>query len=140
MGEIAFPLCWVRSLPETAHRRGIEHGLDAAADPACRFWLLGPDRIEHLHDQPCIDRRDGQLPQSGVNVGGEGVFPLLPVLRVAPARTVLFDEFGSALAKRAAFRDGEPLCLPLGGLGVERVYPIVAKPAVFRGPSARLCE
>ena len=78
MGEIAFPLRRVRPLPEAAHRRGVEHRLDAAAHPARGFGLLGPDRIEHLHDKPGIDRRDGQFPQSRVNVGGERRRPLLP--------------------------------------------------------------
>jgi len=136
----AFPLRPVRSLAETAHRRGIEHGLDAAADSACRFWLLGPDRIEHLHDEPCIDRRDGEFTQSGIDVGCERVAPLLPVLGVAPGSFIPPDVFLGDFTEGAAFRGGEALRRPLSDLCVERVYPIVTLPAVRCGLHARLGE
>jgi len=130
MGEVAFPLRRIRPLPEAPHRRGVEHRLDAAPHPARGFGLLRPDRIEHLDNKPGIDRRHGQFPQSGVNVGGERRRPLRRVLRIAPARPVLFDELDSALAEGAALCDGNPLRLPLSRLCVERVNSLMPQLAV----------
>jgi len=131
MGEVAFPLRRIRPLPEAPHRRGVEHRLDAAPHPARGFRLLRPDRIEHLHDKPGIDRRDGQFPQSGVNIGGERRRPLPRMLRVAPARPVLFDELDGTLAEGPTLGVGNPLRLPLSRLCVERVKALVPQLAVL---------
>jgi hypothetical protein len=136
MGEIAFPHCRVRPLPKAPHRRGVEHRLDPAAHPARGFRLLGPNRIKHLNNKAGINRRNRQFPESGVDVSGEGIVPLLPVLRVAPADPVPLDELGGTLAEGAALRDGESLRLQLGPLGVERIDPIKALLAVICRPSA----
>src|ERR1700730_10800575 len=61
MREAPPPLRRVRTLAIAMHDRGIKHRLDPAAYPACCFRLLAPDRIEHLHDEPGIDRRDWQI-------------------------------------------------------------------------------
>jgi hypothetical protein len=82
--------------------------------------------IEHLNNKAGIDCGNGQFPESGADVSGEGIFPLLPVLRVAPADPVPLDELGGALPEGAALCDGKALRLPLGFLGVERVDPVVA--------------
>ena len=118
MGEIALPHCRVRPLPKAPHRRGIEHRLDPATNPARGFRLHGPNRIKHLNNKAGIDRRNGQFPESGVDVGGEGIVPLLPVLRVASADPVPLDELGGALPEATALRDGEALDLPLSFLCV----------------------
>jgi len=125
MGEVALPHCRVRPLPKAPHRRGVEDRLNAAPHPARGFRLLGPNRIEHLHNKAGVDRRNRQFPQSGVDVSGQGIFPLLPVLRIAPAYPVPLDELSGAFPEGAALRDGEALRLPLGSLGVERVDPVV---------------
>jgi hypothetical protein len=59
MGEIPFPLCRVRTLPEASHRRGVEHRLNATAHAARCFGLLCPNRIEDLDDQPGVDHGNG---------------------------------------------------------------------------------
>src|ERR1051326_4173078 len=105
--EIALPLRRVWALSKAAPRRGIKHRLDASAYPACRFRLLGPDRLEHLHDEPGVDRGNRPTPNDRIDVGCEVVLPLLPVLRIAPACSVLFYELGRALTKRAALRDSK---------------------------------
>src|SRR5712691_7645304 len=140
LGEVAFPLRRVRPLPEASHRGGVKHRLDAAADPARGFRLLGPDRIEHLNDQPGIDRRGGQFPQSGVNIGFERRGPLRRMLRVAPACPVLFDEFDGALAEGSALRDGNALRLPLRRPCVERVDALVSLLPMLRRFRACLGE
>jgi hypothetical protein len=61
---------------------------------------------------------------------------LLLVLRVAPARPVPFEERGAAIPEGAALCDGKALCLPLGFLRVERIYPIKALLPVICRPSA----
>src|ERR1700723_494438 len=104
MSEVAFPLRRVWPVPVATSGRGIEHCFDAAAHPACRFRFLCPNRIKHLHDKPSIDRRHRQFPQDGIDVGFERVYPLLPMLGVAPAGPVLFDEIGGALAEGPALR------------------------------------
>jgi len=121
MREVPFPLRWVRSLPKPAHGRGVEYRLDTAADPARGFGLLGPDRIEHLHDKARIDHCDGQFPQCRVRVGRQRVAPLLAVLGVAPARFIAGDEFLRDFVERPPLRRGKLLRLSLGFLRVERV-------------------
>src|SRR5215472_14571399 len=119
MGEVAFPLCWVGTLPKAAHRRGVKHRLDATAHPARCLGLLRPDRIEHLHDKPGVDRSDRQLTQNRINVSGEGVAPLLPMLCVTPARLLSADKLFGHLAEGATPGDGKSLRMPLGFLGCE---------------------
>ena len=125
-GEVAFPLCRVRTLPQASHRGGVEHRLNAAPHSACCFWLLCPDRVENLDDEPGVDRGDRQFPQNRVDIGGEGVAPLLPVLCVTPARLISADEHLGHLAEGATPGDGKPPRPPLGFLRFERVYSIVA--------------
>jgi hypothetical protein len=62
------------------------------------------------------------------------------VLRVAPPRPVPFDELDGTLAEGSARRDGYPLRLPLGRLGVERVNPLVPQLPVLCGLRAGFSE
>ena len=125
-GEVAFPLCRVRTLPQASHRGGVEHRLNAAPHSACCFWLLCPDRVENLDYEPGVDRGNRQFPQNRVDVSGEGIPPLLAVLGVAPADFVACDEFLGHFAEGPTLGGGKPLRLPLGFLRFERVYSIVA--------------
>jgi hypothetical protein len=111
---------------KAAYRRRVEHRLDAAAHTARRFGRLGPDRIKHLHDQPGINRCDGQFSQNRVNVGCERVPPLLTVLGVPPAGFVAGDKFFRNFPKRAPLDCGKPLLLSLCDLGIERIDPVLS--------------
>lgn len=121
MREIAFPLGWVWPLAEAADRGGIKQRLDTAAHPARGFRLLGPDRIEHLHNKPSVDRRDRQFPQNGVDVSRQGVAPLLTMLGVAPTGFMTADEFLREFAEGSAPGCRKPLRLPVSDLCFERI-------------------
>ena len=125
MGEVAFPLCWVGSLPKASHRSSVEYRFDATAHPARRLGLLRPDRVENLNDEPGVNRRDRQFPQNRVDISGEGIPPLLAVLGVAPANLVAADEFLGHFAEGPPPGNGKPPRVPLGFLCFERVYSVV---------------
>src|SRR5436305_13093740 len=92
VGESALPLGRVWALAVTPRGSRVGTRLDAAANPARGFRLLGPDRIEHLNNQPGIDSRDRKFTHYRVHIGGQRIAPLLPVLWVPPAGLVSDDE------------------------------------------------
>ena len=58
--EMAAPARGVLALAVTTHRCPVDDRLDTAAQPARSLGLRVPDRFQHLHDEPDIDRLHGQ--------------------------------------------------------------------------------
>src|SRR5580704_73861 len=80
--EMPAPPRRVLALAVFAGRSPIEYALNPPAHPACRLGLLGPDRLDRLHDQARVDRSNRQRTKDRVDA------PTLPLPRRvrAPAR------------------------------------------------------
>src|SRR6516165_6055946 len=86
--EMALPPRWVLAHAIAAGRRPIQDALDAAAQPARGFWLLGPDRLEYAHDQCEVGRRDRQLTDYRIGITRQRCRPLRGMSRVPPASSL----------------------------------------------------
>ena len=130
MGEVALPLCRVRSLPIAANGCGIEHGFDRPHTTR-RLRFGRPEPIEHLYDKASVDCRDGQIANERVYVSGQGAAPLVAVLGVAPARLVASNIFLRDFAERPALCRRQPPCLALNLLCRDRVRTLPALVPMF---------
>src|ERR1700724_2066146 len=83
--EVAAPTRRVLALSIAARRSPIENAFDPAAHPACGLGLDCPDRLDHLHDEPYVDRLHRQRSEDGIDIGAERRRPLRRVLRISPA-------------------------------------------------------
>ena len=125
-------------LPGTvaARRGGVQHRLDALADPAGGFRLRRPDRLQHPEHKPGVDLLDRQGADDRVDVGFQGIAPLVAVLGVAPACLVRPDVgLGRSLEGDLLGRL-DPLSGPLAVAGADGVNPRRSQPAGFCGPRA----
>jgi len=89
--EVASPSGRVFSEAIAAGRRPVEHAFDPTPDPAGRLRLRGPDRFQHLHDKPDVDRLHRQLADRRVGEGGQRLPPLRLLLAAPPAGRVCVD-------------------------------------------------
>ena len=69
----------------------VEDGLDAPAHPRCGLGPHAPDRLQDAHDLARSDRRNRHRPERYHHVCFERGPPLLPVLRIAPARLMRLE-------------------------------------------------
>ena len=122
--EIATAVGQARGSPSTAQGlarpRTVAAASSASIRPRTRLAVSGfSDQIgsRTCTTRPVSSAETSNSPQTGVHRGGEGVFPLLAVSRIAPARPVLFDELDGALAERLALSGSKALPLPLSHLG-----------------------
>lgn len=111
--EMPFPACRVLTLSVASRFGPIENALNSAADPARGLCFGLPDRLQRLHDQPRVDRLDGQRAEDRIDVCRERRGPLSRVLRVFPARPVRCDvRLGACLERHCRCR-GKPCLSPL---------------------------
>src|SRR5262245_41313046 len=100
-----------------ADRTGeVEHRLDASTHAARRHRLVGAQRIEGLHHQPTVDRRNGKIAEHWIGIAGKRGRPLLAVFGVAPLARVDREIVLGAL----------PECHLLGALGTGGEHGAVA--------------
>src|SRR5438105_235056 len=133
MIEMSPPACGILSGAIAAGLGPVEHRLDPAAHSAGRLRLRGPDRLEHLQNESCINGGDRQLPNHRIDVGLEGRWPLRPMLCVAPAGLMRSDQLFGAGTERNAAGLSEPLCGASGISRLDRVRSFKSMPARLRG-------
>jgi hypothetical protein len=107
MLKMVAPRGWIIPAAIAFHLGPPQHDLDAASHPRCRFVLRLPDWLKHLLHEASADRTHGQLADDRAGVIGQGLFPLVGVLGVLPARTLRRDEKLGCLVEgdRACRRD-----------------------------------
>src|SRR6516164_2114017 len=132
--KMGLPPCRVLSLAVAARRGPIEDALYPPADPGSRLRLLMPDRFEHLHDEPDIDRFHGQAAESGIDVGAERRGPLRSVLRALPPGFMRGDVSLGAFLEAQRLGRVELRLLPAGVPSSDRILTVEA-PLALRGSS-----
>jgi hypothetical protein len=95
---LATPAGWI--LPVAKASGPVEDTLDAAAQPARGLQPRAPDRLQHLHNEPDIDRLHRQVAEDRASVRVQGVDPLGLMFGVAPARLVRRDPVFTLTAVR----------------------------------------
>src|SRR5262249_58178596 len=86
MVQVPTPARGVFSISVPTNFGPVEYGFHATADAARRFRLVGPDGLEHLHNQLGVDLGNGKVTDNRIGIIPERVAPQLCLLgRVAPA-------------------------------------------------------
>jgi hypothetical protein len=135
---VTFPPRWVFALPVASRRRPIEHALDPPTHPACRLRLRRPDRLQHLHHQPHIDRLDGQGAKDRVDVGMQRARPLRRVLGVFPAGLMRFDIARGTILECHRHCRGQQFAGSLGLTRLDRIDTVKPKLSALPGLLSRL--
>src|SRR5215472_2587391 len=78
----------------------IQDAFDPTAYPACRLCLARPNWLDSAHDQPHVNRLNGQRTEDRIDILAEGRRPLRGVLRIAPACPMARDVLLGALLER----------------------------------------
>src|SRR3546814_2592806 len=89
--DMAAPAGGVFSFPITPRLSGIEDRFHATAHAACSLGFVLPDRLKDFQDVGRANLRHGQFANDWIDVCGQSVLPLLPVLVIAPASLVRRD-------------------------------------------------
>ena len=82
------PAGWVLALAEAMGFGPIQDYFDPTANTARRLRLNRPDRLQHSHDKPSVDRLNGQGTEYGRHVSSQSSNPLCSVLAIAPSDSV----------------------------------------------------
>jgi hypothetical protein len=89
--DMAAPAGRVFALPVSARLGGIEHRFNPAPHAAGSFGLVLPDRLKDLQHMRSANVGNRQFAHDGIDIGGQRVAPLLPVLVIAPACLIRAD-------------------------------------------------
>ena len=89
--DMAAPARRVFTLPVSARLGGIEHGFNPPPDTAGSFGLVLPDRLKDFQHMRRANIGNWQFAHDGIDVAGQRVAPLLPVLVIAPACLIRAD-------------------------------------------------
>src|SRR5689334_20318729 len=138
--EMAAPARRVIARAIPARRGPIEHRFDPPADAACGFRLCRPYRFDRFHDQPGIDRLNGEIAELGTDVGFERRRPLGRMLGIPPPGAMRLDVGLGTFPKGHRLSRGEA-----GGRSgtlafFDWVYPVRYQPPSLRGFLACLFE
>src|SRR5579885_2656250 len=131
--QVAAPARRVLAGPVPADLRPIENRLDPTSDPTGGLSFFRPDRLNGFHYEPGIDVRDRKGAEDGIDIGRQGVRPLIRMLGISPAGAVRRDvRFGASL-ERHGLRGLELGPLALRPPVLDRVHAFEAHPPTFGG-------
>src|SRR3546814_12993205 len=98
---MAAPAGGVFAFPITPRLSGIEDRFHATAHAACSLGFVLPDRLKDFQDVGRSNLRHGKFANDWMDVCGQSVLPLLPVLFIATSSLVLSAVgFGSGFGRK----------------------------------------